>query len=233
MRLSSLLTSFDNISPSGQRKWRRIRRLIPYRLRWFYEGCPEVRGQLWYAERRLLYRTIRKHRPRVVCESGTWLGGGSTLFIAQALHDNGAGILHSTEVIPEFHDSAQRNYKRYLPHLLPHVKFHLGASSEIYPALLPSLKSIGALLLDGAENAELTWREFSLFEPYLQKGAILMAHDWHSEKTARLRPHLISSSDWEIERVLHPPYSLGLAVCHRTTFPNSEGTEPQRPGTTA
>jgi cephalosporin hydroxylase len=233
MRLSSLLTSIDNISPSGQRKWRRVRRLIPHRLRWFYEGCPEVRGQLWYAERRLLYRTIRRHRPLVVCESGTWLGGGSTLFIAQALHDNGRGILHSTEVIPEFHDSAQRNYKRYLPHLLPYVKFHLGESSDVYPSLLPTLKSIDVLLLDGAENAELTWREFSLFEPYLQKGAVLMAHDWHTEKTAQLKPHLTSSPDWELERVLHPPYSLGLAVFHRTASPVDQKTVSQSPTTSA
>ena len=216
-RIRRLMTSVDSMSPRGQRKWRRIRRLIPHRLRWFYEGNPRIRGQMWYAERKLLYKTIRKYQPDVVCESGTWMGGGSTLFIAQALHDNGHGVLHTTEISPEFHHSAQENYRRHLRHLLPHVQFHLGDSTDIYAELLPSLQRVDVLLLDGAEDAEQTWREFTLFEPFLSPDAILMTHDWNTDKMARVRPHLTSAVEWRLERILNPPYSLGMAVSRRAS----------------
>jgi hypothetical protein len=95
------------------------------------------------------------------------------------------------------------------------VQFHLGDSAHIYASLLPSLQHVDTLLLDGAEDAEQTWQEFTLFEPYLKSDAILIAHDWNTDKMRRVRPHLESSSEWEFERILEPPYSLGMVVCRR------------------
>ena len=73
-----VIRSLNAASSHEQRLWKLIRPLVPKRLGWFYEGCPEVPGQMWYAERKALYETIRRYQPSVVCESGTWRGGGST-----------------------------------------------------------------------------------------------------------------------------------------------------------
>jgi len=52
------------------------------------------------AERRFLTDAIRNasKKPQVVLETGTWLGGGSTLHILRALHQNGTGHLWGIEI---------------------------------------------------------------------------------------------------------------------------------------
>ncbi len=171
---------------------------------------------MWYADRKALYETIRRYKPRIVCESGTWLGGGSTYFIAQALYDNGGGVLHTTEVMPEFHAKAAQGYAQHLSRLLPFVQFHSGASAQVYSALLPQIAPIDALLLDGAEDAEMTANEFQMFEPFLSQRAVVMAHDWNTEKMLLLRPILEDASDWTLRRMITPPHSVGFAVFERT-----------------
>lgn len=171
---------------------------------------------MWYADRKALYQTIRRYKPRVVCESGTWLGGGSTYFIAQALSDNGGGILHTTEVMPEFHAKAAQGYARHLSRLLPLVQFHLGTSAQVYSVLLPQIAPVDALLLDGAEDAQETVHEFRMFEPFLSPKAVVMAHDWNTDKMLLLRPILETASEWRLRQAVIPPHSVGFAVFERT-----------------
>lgn len=212
-----IIKSLNAATPSQQRRWQSIRAFIPRNIRLFYEGCPEVPGQMWYAERKALYETIRRYKPKVVCESGTWLGGGSTYFIAQALYDNGGGTLHTTETDPEFFAAAIQNYDQYLSRLRPFVEFHLGASLAVYPDILKTLGKVDILLLDGAEDSEATFREFQMFEPFLSPNAIVMAHDWFTEKTARLRPYLENSPEWVLKQQVLPPHSVGFVVFQRNT----------------
>ncbi len=147
---SMAVTSSDGLQGRRLRLWKRVRRLIPPRARWFYEGSPHLRGQLWHADRRALYTAIRTRKPEVVVEIGTWLGGGSTYFIAQALHDNGGGVLHTTETQREFHESAMRDYHRHLPHLLPHVQFHFGPGDQVLRAILPGSGRVDAVFQTAA-----------------------------------------------------------------------------------
>src|SRR5574341_2423002 len=125
------LRSYHALDPRSQRLWRAVRLLVPHRNRFLFEGCRLLPGQLWYADRALLFDSVRRYRPRFVFEVGTWKGGGSTLFIAQALFENGTGILHTIDVDPQLHAEATEGYRRHVPHLLPHVRFHLGASTEV------------------------------------------------------------------------------------------------------
>jgi predicted O-methyltransferase YrrM len=185
-------------------------------MRWFYEGHPKLRGQLWYAERKFLYETIRKHRPKLCFEIGTWRGGGSTLFISQALYDNGGGTLHTVEINKEFFGDAVANFRTHLPYLVPHIAFHLGDYKTIYAQILEQMKAVDFLVLDGAEDAEETLDQYDFFLPYMKPGSVLMVHDWFTEKTRLLKPMLENSDMWEIKRVLTPPTSVGLALAVRS-----------------
>jgi predicted O-methyltransferase YrrM len=218
----SLLKSYHNAGPNGQRAWTAIRRFVPKQIRTFYEGCPAIPGQLWYRERKVLYRTIRQFQPRTVFEVGTWYGGGSTFFIAQALHDNGGGLLYTMEPNEIAYENAVAGYRRELPHLLPYVKFLCGRSTDIFPQELINLQKLDALFLDGAQDSRQTSGEFAMFEPYLSPGSIFMAHDWDNEKMESVRPRMEQSRDWVLETQLTAPHSLGFVVYRKLPrVPNS------------
>ena len=211
------MKSSDNLSPRRKHMWDFVRLCIPGRMRWFYEGHPKLRGQLWYAERKLLYETIRAYRPVHCFEIGTWRGGGSTLFISQALHDNQQGMLHTVEVNKEFYNDAMRNYETNLPELVDYVAFHLGDYKTIYGQVLEECKQVDFLILDGAEHGEQTLDQYNFFAPYLRQGSLLMAHDWFTEKCELLRREIEGSKQWGIVSVLTPPKSVGLALAVRNS----------------
>lgn len=209
-------TCYANLSSNEVQVWRFLRHMYPRKRRWFFEGCIEIPGQLWLADREALYETVRSTRPEVVFEVGTWRGGGSTFFISQALYENGAGILHTTDIDCGMVQQAERAYARHLPHLTNHVHFHCGASADVYPDVLSTVPRIDLLFLDGQEDGDQTYSEFQLFEPYLSDGSLLLAHDWFSEKMVRLKPHIENSHDWEIIQVFKPSKSVGFVVArHR------------------
>jgi predicted O-methyltransferase YrrM len=151
-------------------------------------------------------------KPKTVFEVGTWYGGGSTYFISHALHENDCGILHTIEADPQVHSIAVENYRRYLPHLLPHVRFHLGRAREIYPSLLRECGKVDAVFLDGAPDARETLGEFEMFAPHLASRSIVLMHDWDNDKMALLRPRMEKSADWVLQRTITTPHSVGFAV---------------------
>jgi len=209
------LRSFHALSPEDQKLWMKIRLFVPSRLRWFYEGCPVIPGHLWYWERILLHRVVRRYKPRQIFEVGTWYGGGSTYFIASALYENGFGVIHTIENNAKIYSKAVKNYNHYLKKLNSYVRFHFGLSTRIYPELLRKLGKVDMIFLDGRDDPHQTLSEFEMFEPYLGNGSILVAHDWCNEKMALLRPIVEASSEWELFRVLLPPKSVGFVVAFR------------------
>jgi predicted O-methyltransferase YrrM len=176
----------------------------------------QVRGQLWYAERELLYRTVLRTKPSVAFEIGTWEGGGSTLFIAQALFEVGGGVLHTVEIDAERHAEAVRAYGSHLPHLADIVRFHHGSSLDLIPRLLSSEGRCDLLFLDGAQDADQARVEFEMFRDHLGPGSVLVAHDWDNEKMAELRPMIESDLRFEIVKRLSAPASVGMVVAEVT-----------------
>jgi predicted O-methyltransferase YrrM len=203
------------VSSLGRRKkilWKAFRVFLPRRIRFFYEGHPRLEGQLWYRDRKLIYQAVRKNRPIHCFEVGTWKGGGSTLFIAWALSENGNGILHTIEINPEFHAEAKRNYRTLLPGLIPHVDFRLGDYREVFPEILKPGGRVDFLILDGPEDGQATLDQFHFFLPFMRSGAFLIMHDWMTEKARLVRPFLENSDEWRLEKVLLPPRSIGMAL---------------------
>ncbi len=202
--------------------WPLVRLFLRAKTRWFVEGHPQLDGQLWLADRKLLYDTVRAHAPVHCFEIGTWKGGGSTLFIAQALHDNGRGLLHTIEVDRAMVEQARRGYEKYLRHLLPHVEFHAGDYRAEYAPLLAGATA-DLVFLDGAEDARETLAQYEFFLPHLRPGSRLLVHDWLTDKARLVREVLEGRSGWRLEKVLLPPRSVGCALAVRVGSPDVKG----------
>ncbi len=195
--------------------WRAVRPFVPRRRRWFIEGHPALDGQLWAADRELLYETVRALRPQHCFEIGTWKGGGSTLFIAQALCDNALGTLHTIDVDADLVAQADRAYRTQLPRLLPRVQFHVGDYRDKYRGLLEAAGRVDLLFLDGAEDGRETLAQYEFFLPYMRVGSVLVVHDWLTEKASLVRRVIETSSQWKVEKILLPPRSVGCAKAVR------------------
>ncbi len=214
-KLIIILRSTDSFGKRKKFLWKLIRPFIPFLIRWFLEGHPKLRGQLWYEERKLIYTIVRTYKPQYCFEIGTWKGGGSTYFISQALYENGSGIIHTVETNKEFYDETRNNYQIYLQNLTPFVEFHLGDYKEIYSKILSSIGRVDFLFLDGPEDAQETLNQYNFFFPYMRSGSTILVHDYFTEK-ARLVKSLVQNGDnWEIKKILTPPYSIGLAFALR------------------
>ncbi|MBX7185721.1 MAG: class I SAM-dependent methyltransferase [Vicinamibacteria bacterium] len=197
--------------PRFRALWRIVRSLAPREMRLCFEGCPFLEGQMWFAERRLLVRTLRAHKPRSCAEVGTWKGGGSTFFTALALHQNGAGMLHTWEVDATLSAAARHAFEHRLPELAPHVAFHVG---DYRAGSCPD--SLDCVMLDGPEDADSTLEQLRFFEPRMGAGSLLFAHDWHTEKARLIRPLIEGGSGFEIVARVDPPVSVGFIVARRT-----------------
>lgn len=214
MLLSAMrLTSTSAFGRWQKTAWPVARLFVSARTRWFVEGHPKLDGQLWLADRKLLYETVRARAPMNCFEIGTWKGGGSTLFIAQALHDNRRGVLHTIEVDRAMAANARRAYETYLPHLLPHVDFHVGDYNEEYSRYSPD--GADFVFLDGAEDGRETLAQYEFFLPHLRTGSVLVVHDWLTDKARLVKDLLERSPEWRIETLLLPPRSVGCALAVR------------------
>lgn len=213
------LTNVHALGRNGARVWAIGRRLVPRVYRELYEGHRHIPGQMWFEDRRVLYNAIREMRPRRCFEVGTWLGGGSTLVVTRALARNGSGKLHTIEVEEDLHTRAKTSYAKYLPELRPFVEFHRGDYRTVFTDLIERKGGVDLFVLDGAEDGAQTLAQFEFFDARSHAGTALFAHDWETEKAAQVRPLLESSDEWQIDVVVGPPKSVGLAVAHRLASP--------------
>lgn len=210
-----ILKSISDFGPHKRAIWRVARNFVPSRARFFFEGRMEIPGQMWYSERKLLYETIRNRKPQSCFEIGTWRGGGSTLFITQALYGNKRGILHMVEADPALQHAAKSAYGKYLPQLLPFVEFHLGDYRREFVSHLGKIGRVDFLFLDGAEDGNQTLAQYKFFDPWLKPGSLLLVHDWLTEKTRLLRPEIEHSGKWVQQRILLSPVSVGMVLLER------------------
>jgi hypothetical protein len=182
--------------------------------RFFFEGSKGNAGQMFFAERRALYQTILKYRPRHCFEVGTFMGGGSTYFLASAFHKLGSGRVISMENEASYHEFAKQFYEKHLRHLLPFVEFLNSSRVEDFTPYIEN--GVDCFFLDGPEDAEQTIEQYRFFETFCRTGTILMAHDWNTEKMEKLQPLLLESgSRWRLEAELAEPESVGFVVMVR------------------
>jgi hypothetical protein len=190
--------------------------------RFLFEGDLRCFGQLWVADRRALFDVVRRRRPRVCVEIGTFTGGGSTFFIASALKDNGAGMLISFEIDEPLHRLASRFYARCLPDLAAHVSFRHGpVDARALEQVRREQGEVDCVFLDGAEDEDQTVEAFETLRPFLSETAIVAGHDWNTLKMRRFKRLIAAEPGWTKLFEIGPSRSVGLAIFTRGSHPQS------------
>jgi len=162
----------------------------------------QIEGQLSLQERELLTSTIRDMpvKPRIVVEVGTWLGGGSTLHILRALHENGEGHLWGVEACKDVYEKMITNISAAIPEAAARFTPLFGLSDEVLPGWLdglPAGSEIDLAFLDGGDNPLEQIHEFELLAPRIKTGGVLMGHDARMRKGKWLCPYVALLDNWK------------------------------------
>ena len=165
------------------------------------------------AERRFLTDAIRNasKKPQVVLETGTWLGGGSTLHILRALHQNGTGHLWGIEIDRSIYTQMVANIRAALPEAADRFTPIFGRSQDVIPRWLVESSAAGRadfVFLDGGDNPLEQIVEFKLLADRIPVGGRLMAHDAKMRKGKWLVPYLSLLDNWQVQ--LHELSEVGL-----------------------
>jgi predicted O-methyltransferase YrrM len=113
----------------------------------------------------LLYSLARSSQAKTVVEFGTSFGI-STIFLASAIRDNGAGKIITTEFEPEKAEQAKKNLTA--AGLAEWVEFRVGDALE---TLSNPPRDIDMIFLDGAKG--LYFSVLKLLEPQLRSGGVV------------------------------------------------------------
>ena len=117
----------------------------------------------------LLYALVRTSRPETVVEFGTSFGV-STIYLAAAVADNGAGHVVTTELSSKKVQAARSNLQQ--AGLARIVSILAGDARETLPGVAGP---VGLVLLDGWKDLFLP--VIRLLEPKLALGALVIAND--------------------------------------------------------
>jgi len=188
---------------------------IPFEKRRFFEGIKQITGEMLSAEREVLFNTVKKYKPKAIYEVGTRYGGGSTYFSAQALWENGRGVIHTIEIDPGAYVGASANYAKYLGYLSEHVKFYCGDGATVLSEIIQDMDSDGMVTLDGGSDENQIVNQYNVVLPHMKAGSILVVHDWGNEKTNLLRPIVENDPQWVLLIKLEHPISAGFRVYQR------------------
>lgn len=190
-----------------------IRRTFSPQKRFFFEGILALPGQMYTADRQALYEAILQFAPRYCLEIGTWTGGGSTYFIAKAFETlNKNGKLYTLEADDELFEKARGFYRGRLASTSRFVEFLCGADIGCFRKIIQSYGGLDCCFLDGAEDSNETIAQYEFLKPFFRCGTILMAHDWNTEKMAKLKPLLLGDAQWALVKKIDPPESVGFVI---------------------
>lgn len=183
-------------------------------------------GQLSDQERQMLVQATLDHKPGVVLEVGTWLGGGSTIHILNALEKNGRGHLWGIESVRSIYEKMMENIRQYAPQAWPRFTPLFGRSDEVIPPWLEEQAAGGRFqidlaFLDGGDNPLEQILEFKMIDPFMPVGSLLFAHDAKRRKAKWLVPYLRATGHWDIQ--IHDSSSVGmLSAVKKAAQPGAE-----------
>jgi len=164
----------------------------------------DIPGQLSTGERELLTSALTSsaRKPERVVEVGTWLGGGSTLHILRALHQNGCGHLWGIEYNRDIYEQMLANIRKACPEAIERFTPLFGSSEEAIPTWLRELPpgaTVDFAFLDGGDHPNEQIAEFLLLDPVMPVGSELMSHDALVRKGSWFVPYLRELDHWETE----------------------------------
>lgn len=155
-------------------------------------------GQLSEKERIFLYEIVKEKKPKLILESGTWKGGGSTLFITKSLFDNGFGVLHTYEEHTGFYEIAKNFYDNIelKNNIILHNKSIIDGLKELDDEFFQRIELI---FLDGGDelpsgqlkrdsndyienyNLSENVESFKFLFDRIKIGTTILLHDWYPE----------------------------------------------------
>ena len=169
-----------------------------------------------------LYFLVRELKPEVIIETGVHRGV-SSLFILQALEDNGKGNLYSIDLpLAEYETDSRGSTKSLLQpenvgicvdkNLRKRWKLILGDSKKELPDLLSSLKSTDMFIHDSKHTYEHMKWEFDTVWPYLNEKGILISDDtnWNSAFTDFATK--VNRKNIELERERNSSETFGIIL---------------------
>lgn len=146
-------------------------------------------GQLSDIERNYLFDVVISLKPHLVIESGTWLGGGSTLFLVKGVFENKIGKLHTYETHTPYWECATNFYESsiYKPYIelfnedfVEATKKYDFDDNKVVIFLDGGDEAAGALKLppemypEASENLA----SFKILESKVKPGTNVLLHDW-------------------------------------------------------
>jgi len=135
----------------------------------------QIDGQLNSVERGLIESAVSSGsvKPKVVLEVGTWLGGGSTIHILEALERNGEGQLWGIEADQGIYQQMIQNLRRAAPAAMRRFTPLFGFSQKVIPKWLKEQGEgfqIDLAFLDGGNRPSEQITEFNLIDPHIPVG---------------------------------------------------------------
>lgn len=118
-------------------------------------------------EKLFLYGLIRAIKPKVVVETGTHKGKTS-LYMANALLDNGEGVLHTAD---PFEQWGQRGNFAKFPEFKDIITFHAIPGKDL------KIPNIDLLFIDGFHEKKEVIDEVTALFPFLSPFAMVVFHD--------------------------------------------------------
>ncbi len=119
----------------------------------------------------LIYAMIKKYQPSTVLELGTCCGF-SSIYISMALKNK--GIIHTIEGSPQTAKIAQNNFQEAG---CTNIVSHIGKFNDALPTLLPNIKPINFVFIDGPHDKNATLKYFEEIKPFLSKNALILFDD--------------------------------------------------------
>jgi len=157
-----------------------------------------------------LYMLIRFVKPQVVVETGVHRGV-SSLFILQAMSDNGEGQLYSIDLPHAQYESDSGSATKSVLHeskigicvpaaLRDRWKLILGDSREELPALLAKVGEIDIFLHDSKHTFDHMMWEFQTAWPHITANGFLLSDDIHWSNAFAEFSSKVKSDKWEFYR---------------------------------
>jgi len=125
---------------------------------------------------RVVYALARAIRPEHIVETGVCYGV-TTGYLLQALHENGAGHLHSID-LPPLGENADLFVGCLIPEELKRRwTLHRGSSRRLLPGILQKQGRIQMFVHDSLHTRANMRREFCTVWPFMSPGSILVSDD--------------------------------------------------------
>jgi len=161
-----------------------------------------IEGQLNEAERQILRNAVlgETRKPKVVVEVGTWLGGGSTIHLLNALQENDEGHLWGIEADRSIYERMLANIAAAAPEAKHRFTPLFGLSKHILPRWIAEQSqpcTVDVAFLDGGNNPGEQITEFRLLDPLIPVGGQLLSHDARMRKGKWLVPYVSALDNWE------------------------------------